>query len=432
MALFDKCRNFTIVKEIKAAGIFPYFHRVESGQNPVVVSEGRRMIMMGSNNYLGLATDQRLKNAAIYATQKYGCGCVGSRFLNGTLDIHEKLEEELAGFIGKPAVLVFSTGMLTNLGTISSLVGKNDYVITDKYDHASIIDGCRLSYGKMVRFRHNDMKDLEAVLKSIPEDAGKLVVVDGVFSMEGDIAPLNKMVPLVHRYGAKIMVDDAHGLGVLGNHGRGTCDHFGLTAEVDLIMGTFSKSFASLGGFVAGDEETIHYIKHNARALIFSASPSPSSVAAVLKALEIVKKSDRRQKKLLLRAEYMRNKLKKIGFDTGFSTTPIIPVIIGEDMTSLKMWRLLYDRNVFTTPVVTPAVPQGRALIRVSIMATHTKRHIDRACRAFVDAGNVLGVIKTKGRVKGEKISRQGFWRRSAKVWMKRLWKSSRYKQPLS
>ncbi|MFH1958128.1 MAG: pyridoxal phosphate-dependent aminotransferase family protein [bacterium] len=429
MDLFDKCRNFTIVKDIKAAGIFPYFHRVESGQNPVVVSEGKRMIMMGSNNYLGLATDQRLKNAAIYATQKYGCGCVGSRFLNGTLDIHEKLEKELAAFIGKPAVLVFSTGMFANLGTISSLVGKNDYVITDKYDHASIIDGCRLSYGKMVRFKHNDMKDLEEVLKSLPEAAGKLVVVDGVFSMEGDIAPLDKMVPLVHRYGAKIMVDDAHGIGVLGNHGRGTCDYFGQTSEVDLIMGTFSKSFASLGGFIAGDEEVVHYIKHNARALIFSAAPSPANVAPVLKALEIMIRSDRRRKKLLLRADYMRNKLKKIGFDTGLSTTPIIPVVVGDDWTAFKMWRLLYDRGVFTTPVVSPAVPPGRALIRVSMMATHTKRHIDKACRAFAEAGDVLGVIKIEGALKKK---RRGHWRRAVNVWMKHLWKLSRYRQPVS
>jgi len=429
MDLFEKCYKFTIAKEIQKAGFYPYFHKVESGQNPVVICEGKRMIMMGSNNYLGLASNQRLKNASIFATQKYGVGCVGSRFLNGTLDLHERLEKELAQFVGKPSALVFTTGMQVNLGVISSLVGKNDYILTDKYDHASIIDGCRLSYGKMVRFKHNDVSDLERVLASLPEDAGKLIVIDGVFSMEGDIAPLKEIIPVAKKYRARIMVDDAHGIGVLGKNGRGTCNYMGVTDEVDLIMGTFSKSFASIGGFIAGEEDIIHYIKHNARALIFSAAPSPSNVAAVLKALEIMKKSDRRQKRLLGLANYMRDRLKSLGFDTGFSTTPIIPVVIGDDLAAFKFWRLLFDRGVFTTPVVSPAVPPGRALIRVSIMATHTKRHLEQALKAFYEAGQELGLIeKGKKFVKPEKRSlKRGI--KAINVWMRRLWRSSRSKQ---
>ncbi|MCD6413310.1 MAG: aminotransferase class I/II-fold pyridoxal phosphate-dependent enzyme [Elusimicrobia bacterium] len=422
MDIFKKCSEFTIAKQIQSMDLYPYFHTVESGQNPVVISEGKKMVMMGSNNYLGLATDQRLKNAAIFAVQKYGSGCVGSRFLNGTLDIHVRLERELAKFIGKPAVLVFTTGMQANLGAISSIVGKNDYVITDKFDHASIIDGCRLSYGKMVRFKHNDLADLEDVLKNLPEESGKLVVVDGVFSMEGDVAPLDRMVPLVHRYGGRIMVDDAHGIGVLGKNGRGTCDHYGVTDEVDLIMGTFSKSFAAIGGFIAGSDEIIHYIKHNGRALIFSAAPSPADAAAALKALEIIKKDSRRRHRLIGSARYMRDKLKKLGFDTGNSTTPIIPVVIGEDFDTFKMWRLLYDRGIFTTPVITPAVPPGRGLIRVSIMATHTKRHLDKACDAFYEAGCELGIIK-----KGAHRKKRGRIRKSwaaINKWMRYLWKS--------
>ncbi|MCD6311469.1 MAG: pyridoxal phosphate-dependent aminotransferase family protein, partial [Elusimicrobia bacterium] len=376
MELFDKVKNFTIAREVQKAGLYPYFHTVESGQNAVVTCEGRRMIMMGSNSYLGLATDQRLKTAAIMATQKYGTGCVGSRFLNGTLDIHEELEKDLADYMGKPAALVFTTGMQVNLGVISALVGKKDYIIADKFDHASILDGCRLSAGTLVRFKHNDIADFEYVLKSLPEDAGKLVIVDGVFSMEGDVAPLDKLLPIAKKYGARFMVDDAHGVGVLGRCGRGTCDQFGVTDEVDLIMGTFSKSFASTGGFIAGDEDVIHYIKHNARALIFSAAPSPANVASVIKALEIVRKDGKRITRLLNTAKHMRDELKSIGFDTGHTTTPIIPVVIGDDITAFKMWKSLFEKGVFVTPVVSPAVPPGRALIRVSIMASHTRKHI--------------------------------------------------------
>jgi len=431
MELFEKVANFTIAREVQKAGLYPYFHTVESGQNAVVTCEGRRMIMMGSNSYLGLATDQRLKNAAIVATQKYGTGCVGSRFLNGTLDIHEKLEKDLAEYIGKSAALVFTTGMQVNLGVISALVGKKDYIIADKFDHASILDGCRLSAGTLVRFKHNDIADFEYVLKSLPGDAGKLVIVDGVFSMEGDVAPLDKLLPIAKKYGARFMVDDAHGVGVLGRCGRGTCDYFGVTDEVDLIVGTFSKSFASTGGFVAGNEDVIHYIKHNARALIFSAAPSPANVASVIRALEIVKKSSKRITRLLNTSKYMRDTLKSIGFDTGHTTTPIIPVVIGDDITAFKMWKSLFEKGVFVTPVVSPAVPPGRALIRVSIMASHTKKHVDEACEAFKESGEELGIIKKGTGVKPTlKPKRMAKMWNALNGWMKSLWKWRRLKRP--
>ncbi|MEA2082133.1 MAG: pyridoxal phosphate-dependent aminotransferase family protein [Elusimicrobiota bacterium] len=431
MELFDKVKNFTIAHEVQRAGLYPYFHTVESGQNAVVTCEGRRMIMMGSNSYLGLATDQRLKNAAIVATQKYGTGCVGSRFLNGTLDIHEKLEKYLADYMGKPAALVFTTGMQVNLGVISALVGKKDYIIADKFDHASILDGCHLSAGTLVRFRHNDIADFEAVLKSLPADAGKLIIVDGVFSMEGDVAPLDKLLPIAKKYGARFMVDDAHGIGVLGRCGRGTCDQFGVTDEVDLIMGTFSKSFASTGGFIAGDEDVIHYIKHNARALIFSAAPSPANIASVIKALEIVRKDGKRITRLLRTSKYMRDELKTLGFNTGNTTTPIIPVVIGDDITAFKMWKSLFEKGVFVTPVVSPAVPPGRALIRVSIMASHTKRHVDEACAAFKEAGEGLGIIKKGAAVKlPVKPMRMAKMWNALNGWMKSLWKWRRLKRP--
>ncbi|MBU4134215.1 aminotransferase class I/II-fold pyridoxal phosphate-dependent enzyme, partial [bacterium] len=348
--------------------------------------------------------------------------CVGSRFLNGTLDIHEKLEKELADYVGKPAALVFTTGMQVNLGVISALVGKKDYIIADKFDHASILDGCRLSAGILVRFKHNDIEDFEYVLKNLPQDAGKLVIVDGVFSMEGDVAPLDKMLPIAKKYGARFMVDDAHGIGVLGCCGRGTCDYFGVTEEVDLIMGTFSKSFASTGGFIAGDEDVIHYIKHNARALIFSAAPSPANVASVIRALEIIKKDAKRITRLLNRAKYMRDSLKSMGFNTGHTTTPIIPVVIGDDMTAFKMWKSLFEKGVFVTPVVSPAVPPGRALIRVSIMASHTKKHIDEACAAFREAGEELGIIKGTSAVSPPKARRMAKTWNALNGWMKNLW----------
>jgi 8-amino-7-oxononanoate synthase len=418
MDLFDKCSKFTTAKEVMAAGCYPYFHRVESGQDPEVIIEGKKMIMVGSNNYLGLTSHPKVKKAACKAIEDYGVGCVGSRFLNGTLDIHVQLENLLADFMQRESALVFSTGMLANLGVISTIVGKDDIIITDKFDHASIIDGCKLSYGSMKRFRHNDMSDLERILQSIDDSNGKLIVVDGVFSMEGDIANLPDIVTLAKKYKARLMVDDAHGIGVLGKNGRGTAEHFGLEKEVDLILGTFSKSFASIGGFVAGNEDVIHYLKHLSRALIFTASPSPSSVATVITAIDILKKEPERMTRLNNIAEMMRREFQKMGYDTGTSQTPIIPLLIGDNFKAFEMWRRLFDRGVFTTPVVSPAVPENRALIRTSYMATHTDEQLAKVLDIFEEVGKDLGVIP------GSQKSRIKTPIRDAKFknWMKRLW----------
>jgi len=418
--LFDKCKNFTTAKEVMALGYYPYFHKVETGQDPVVTVEGRRMVMMGSNNYLGLTSHPAVKKAAINATEKFGVGCVGSRFLNGTLEMHEELERRLAKFIGKPSALLFTTGMQANLGVISALVGRGEIIIADKYDHASIIDGCRLSFGKMKRYRHNDMDDLENQLKACENDNGKLIIVDGVFSMEGDLANLPEIVKLAKKYNARIIVDDAHGIGVMGESGRGTAQHFGVLDDIDIIVGTFSKSFASIGGFVAADEDVIHYLKHNARALIFSASPPPSNVASVIAALNIIEKEPDRMERLWKNAEKLRKGFKEMGYDTGESVTPIIPLIIGDSMLAFQMWRLLFDKGVFTTPVVSPAVPENRALIRVSVMATFSQRHIDMALEVFGDVGRVLGVIPGEPGKAGQKPESINYRLRN---WMKDLWR---------
>ena len=334
--IFEKCNKFTKAKELMTEGLYPFFRVIESAQDPEVILNGRRMIMVGSNNYLGLTNHPKVKDAAIEAIKKYGSGCAGSRFLNGTLDIHVKLEEKLARFIRKEAALIFSTGFQVNLGVISALVGKDDVMIIDKMDHASIIDGCRLSYGEVKKFRHNDMTDLERILKE-NADRGKLIIVDGVFSMEGDIVNLPKVVELAKAYGARLMVDDAHGIGVLGKTGRGTAEHFGLEDEVDIIMGTYSKSLASIGGFIAGSEKVVHYIKHFARALIFSASPPPASVAAVSVALDIIDNEPERIERLWKNTRKMLQGLKDLGFKIGPSETPIIPVIVGDNETAFKM-----------------------------------------------------------------------------------------------
>jgi 8-amino-7-oxononanoate synthase len=328
--IFDKCAGFTKAREFMSIGMYPYFRVIESAQDPEVTLNGKRMIMVGSNNYLGLTNHPEVKEAAIEAVRKYGSGCAGSRFLNGTLDIHVRLEEKLAKFMRKEAALVFSTGFQVNLGVISALVGKNDTVLIDKMDHASIIDGCRLSYGDVKKFRHNDMTDLERLLND-SNGRGRLIVVDGVFSMEGDIANLPEIIRLARKYGAGVMVDDAHGIGVLGATGRGSAEHFGLEDEVDLIMGTYSKSLASIGGFISGSEDVIHYIKHFARSLIFSASPPPSTVASVNAALDIIEREPERIKNLWKNTHYMLKGLKDLGFDTGTSETPIIPVFVGHD-----------------------------------------------------------------------------------------------------
>jgi 8-amino-7-oxononanoate synthase len=390
--IFDKCLRFEKAKELMSQGLYPYFRVIESAQEPEIIIGGRRLIMIGSNNYLGLTNHPKVKEAAIEAIKKYGTGCAGSRFLNGTLDIHVNLEEKLARFMRKEAALVFSTGFQVNLGVISSLVGKDDVVIIDKMDHASIIDGCRLSFGEVKKFRHNDMNDLERMLKEY-EAKDKLVVVDGVFSMEGDIAHLPEIIALAKKYGARLMVDDAHGIGVLGQTGRGTAEHFGLEDEVDLIMGTYSKSLASIGGFIAGSAEVIHYIKHTARPLIFSASPPPASVASVSAALDIIENEPERREALWRNTKKMFNGFNELGFEVGPSQTPIIPIVAGENENAFLMAMMLQEEGVFANVAVSPAVPNGRALIRTSYMATHTDEQLDRVLEAFKKVGKKLGYI---------------------------------------
>jgi len=390
--LFDKCYNFTAAEETRAAGLYPYFRMITSPQDTEVMIGDKKLLMLGSNSYMGLTNDPRVKKAAIDATEKYGSGCAGSRFLNGTLDIHIQLEERLAAFVDKEAALVYTTGFQANLGTISALVGKDDFVFIDRSDHASIIDGCRLSYGKIKKFRHNDPASLEQALKNCP-DGGKLIVVDGVYSMEGDIAKLPEIAALAKKYKAALMVDDAHSIGVLGKRGNGTADHFNLTKEVDLIMGTFSKSFASIGGFIASTNEVIDFLKHHSRALIFSASPSPACTAATLAAVDIIEQEPERLEKLWHNANKMLNTLKDMGFNTGFSETPIIPVIVGDNMKTFQLWKYLHDSGIFVNPVVSPAVPPKLALIRISVMATHTDEQLDKALDIIHKGAKLLGIL---------------------------------------
>lgn len=390
--LFQKCYEYTTAREAMKSGMYPYFIPLTGNEGTTADYHGHRLIMCGSNNYLGLTTHPKVCQAAVDAIRKYGTSCTGSRFLNGTLEMHERLEHELAEFVGKQAALVFSTGMQTNLGTISALIGRNDVVILDKDDHASIVDGARLSWGETKRFRHNDLADLEHVLQSVPENKAKLVVVDGLFSMGGDIAPLPEIVRLCKQYHARVMVDDAHAIGVLGR-GRGTAAHFGITDEVDLIMSTFSKSFASLGGFIAGDEDVIHYIKHHARAMIFSASIPPANAAAALAALEVMRTEPERVERLAAIAERMRHAYKSLGFNTLSSTTPIIPILIGDTMQTLVVWKKLFDAGVFVNPVLNPAVPAGQELLRTSYMATHTDEQLDQVLDIFEKVGKETGLI---------------------------------------
>lgn len=416
--LFDKCAKFTLAHEVEKLGYYPYFRILQSGQSNEVIVNGKKMVMLGSNNYLGLTDDSRVKKAAIEAVEKYGSGCAGSRFLNGNLELHQELEKKIAQFLHKEAALVFSTGFQTNLGIIQSLVGRRDVVVTDKLDHASIVDGCRLSFGKMEKFEHNSIENLEAVLKKCEGAEGILIVVDGIFSMEGDIAKLPEIVELAKKYKAKILIDDAHAIGVLGENGRGTGEHYHLEDEVDLIMGTFSKSLASLGGFVAGSEKVIHYIKHFARSLIFSASIPPANAAAAIKALEILESEPWRRKKLWENTNKMKEGLGKQGYDTGDSETPIIPVttkdnpqvieklrklpggeyftqldFLPTDLVGLAMWRGLHDAGLFVNIIFPPAVPPGRTLLRTSYTATHTEEQLDFALQCFEKVGKDLGVI---------------------------------------
>ncbi len=393
MDLFEKCRNFEAAKEVEAAGLYPYFRQISSLPSTVVIAEGKEVIMIGSNNYLGL-TDHPLVIEEIHkAVDKYGSGCTGSRFLNGTLDIHVKLEEELAEFMQKEAVLVFSTGFQTNQGTIATIVGKDDIIFGDRSNHASIVDGCRLSFGELKKYRHNDMAELSGILDRNNHARAKLIVTDGVFSMEGDIADLPEITRLAHKHEARVMVDDAHSIGVLGEHGRGTAEHFHLEDKVDIIMGTFSKSFASLGGFIAADEEVIHYIKHFSRALIFSASPPPAAVAAVRASLRILKAEPERRERLWQITHRMHREFKAMGYDIGTTQTPIVPLVIGDDMKTFAFWKALTEAGLFTNPIVSPAVPPGQALIRTSYTATHTDAQLDRVLQVFCDIGKKFGII---------------------------------------
>jgi 8-amino-7-oxononanoate synthase len=383
MDLFKKCYDFTQVKEAVEAGIYPYFHALQSGQDTVVSMEGRRTIMIGSNNYLGLTSDPRVKEAAIKAVEKYGSGCSGSRFLNGTLDLHLELENALAEFLNKEACITFSTGFQSNLGIISAIAGRNDVILCDKENHASIYDACRLSYATMIRYKHSDMEDLEKALKEIPESKGILIVTDGVFSMGGEICKLPEIVELAKKYGARVMVDDAHGLGVLGEHGRGTAEHFGLEDEVDILMGTFSKSLASLGGYMAASAEVISYVKHTSRPFIFSASIPPANVASAICALDILKNEPQRVQKLKDIADYMRGLLRERNIPMNETETPIIPIMTYDDTRTFILCRELLNEGVYVNPVISPAVPQGFSMIRTSYTATHTRELMEEAADIF-------------------------------------------------
>ena len=396
--IFDKCRNFTIVRKLMAAGIYPFFKELESEQAPEITIKGKKFIMFGSNNYLGLANDPRMKQASIDAVKKFGTGVAGSRFLNGNTVLHRELEHKLAAFKGREAALIYATGYQMNLGVISALVGKGDFAVIDKLDHASILDGCRLSQGELRRFKHNNPADLDRILKEIGPRHGKLVIVDGVFSMEGDICPLPEIVKVVKKHGARLMVDDAHASGVMGKRGHGTSEHFGLgPKDIDLVVGTCSKAFASVGGFAAGNEDIIHYLQHVSRSMIFSAALPPSSVAAISKAIDIIDAEPQRIQRLWDNSKYLMARFKAMGLNTGETKTPIIPVIIGDDEKTFTLWRMLYDNGLFTNPVVSPAVPPKRALIRIVATATHTREQLDRALVIFEAC--VKKILKKKSAV---------------------------------
>ncbi len=394
MDLFEKCYQDTRAEEAIAQGYYPYFKAIQSGAGSTVMIDGKEFIMIGSNNYLGLTQDPRIKQAAIDALETFGSGCTGSRFLNGTLSLHEELEEKLADFMNKEAALVFSTGFQVNQGTISSVVGKSDIILGDRENHASIVDGCRLAFGKTYKYKHNDMEDLDRLLQNQKSNSGgKLIISDGVFSMGGDIVNLPGLVKLKKKYNARLMIDDAHSCGVLGAFGRGTGEHFGLEDDVDLVMGTFSKSFASLGGFIAGEKKVVEFIKHTARSLIFSASMPPSAVATVNTALDILKSEPERLEMLRKNTNKMKKSFDEMGFNTGNSQTPIIPIIIGDDMQTFGFWKLLFQNGIFSNPVISPAVEPGQALLRTSYMATHTDDELDRVLDLFHKLGKKFGLI---------------------------------------
>ncbi|MFQ5637781.1 MAG: aminotransferase class I/II-fold pyridoxal phosphate-dependent enzyme [bacterium] len=390
--LFEKCLNFTTATELQKEGWYPYFKPIESGAGSEVWIDGRKLIMIGSNNYLGLTQDKRIKKAAIAAVEKYGSGCTGSRFLNGTLPLHVELEEKLAKFMNREAALIFSTGFQTNLGTLSTIVGKDDIIFADRNNHASIVDGCRLSFGRVVKFKHNDMRDLERLLKA-SKDRGKLIVADGVFSMEGNLIDLPDLIKMSKAYGARVMIDEAHSIGVFGEHGRGAVEHFDLEEDVDIVMGTFSKSFASLGGFIAANARVIDYIQHHARALIFSASMPPAAVASVIAALEIIETEPERREKLWRNVRKMKRSFDELGFDTCGSESPVIPIVVGEMMDTFVFWKKLFDSGIYTNAAVPPAVSPGHALIRTSYMATHTDEELNKVLDVFEKLGREFGLI---------------------------------------
>lgn len=390
MDLFKKCSSLHQLNEVKEKGLYPYFHKLQSKQDTEVYMEDKKIIMLGSNNYLGLTSHPEVIEATVEAVKKYGSGCSGSRFLNGTLDIHIELEKELAEFLKKEAVITFSTGFQSNLGIISAITGRNDVIVGDKENHASIYDACRLSYAKLLRYEHNDMEDLERILQSIPEDKGILIVTDGVFSMSGDIANLPEIVRLGKKYGARIMVDDAHGLGVLGKNGRGTAEYFNLEDDVDIYMGTFSKSLASLGGYMAASKEVVEYVKHVSRPFIFSASITPASVASARAALKILKREPERIKNLIDISNYMREGLKNLGIEIMESTTPIIPIYTYYDELTFIACKMLLERGVYVNPVISPATPVGQSLLRTSYTATHTKEQIDYAMKQIKEVLDYL------------------------------------------
>ena len=392
--LQDKLGKYTRPQEVKAKGVYPYVRCIESGQSTEVIMSGRKVLMFGSNSYLGLTDDPRVKEAAIEATRKYGTGCAGSRFLNGTLDLHLQLEKELAEFVGKEDAIIYSTGFQVNLGVVSCVTDRNDYIICDELDHASIVEGRRLSFSTALKYKHNDMAALERELQRCRPEAVKLIVVDGVFSMEGDVANLPEIVRLAKKYNGSIMVDEAHGLGVLGRQGRGTCDHFGLSQDVDLIMGTFSKSLAAIGGFVAADESIINYLRHNSRSYIFSASNTPAATAAAREALHIMKTEPERIAHLWEITNYALKSFRDLGFEIGNTSTPIIPLYVRDMEKTLLVTKLLFDEGVFVNPVVPPACSPGDTLIRFSLMATHTKEQVDIAIEKLVKVFRQQGIIK--------------------------------------
>ncbi len=391
--LQKKLSKYDAPQKVKEAGVYPYFRVIESDQDTEVIINGKKVLMFGSNSYLGLTNHPKVKEAAIAATQKYGTGCAGSRFLNGTLDLHIELEKKLAAFVGKEDAIIYSTGFQVNMGVVPALTGREDYLIYDELDHASIMAGKQLSFSKMLKFKHNDMGSLEKVLQKCEPDKVKLIVVDGVFSMEGDIIKLPELVELSKKYDASIYVDEAHSFGVLGNHGRGVCDHFGLTGDVDVIMGTFSKSLASIGGFVAADESIINWLRHNSRSYIFSASATPAATAAALAALEIMQTEPERIQKLWEVTHLALDGFRSLGFEIGHTETPIIPLYIRDNEKTFMITKMLFDEGIFVNPVVSPAVPSADTLIRFSLMATHTKEQVAIALDKIAKCAKLLGIL---------------------------------------